>query len=91
MFDSGALQARDHLRPQHRGDSRRDEQPDKDDRDPFYPPYRVRHTRNMRPIKKAAIRKTIRIVTSMTANIAVRGGSVNFSYGRSAPPFWVSC
>jgi hypothetical protein len=76
------------MQQQYRGDSCRDEQAHKDDRAPR---YRVRHTRNMRPIKKAAIRKTIRIVTSMTANIAVRGGSVNFSYGRSAPPFWVSC
>ena len=87
MFDSGALQARDHLRPQHRGDSRRDEQPDKDDRDPFYPPYRVRHTRNMRPIKKAAIRETIRIATSMTANIAARLPERQLSLRQSWPAF----
>ena len=85
MFDSGALQARDHLRPQHRGDTRRDEQPDKDDRDPFYPPYRVRHTRNMRPIKKAAIRETIRIATSMTANIAARLPERQLSLRQSWP------
>jgi hypothetical protein len=76
------------MQQQYRGDSCRDEQAHKDDRAPR---YRVRHTRNMRPIKKAAIRETVRIVTVHDGEHRRAGRERQLPLWQKRPPFWVFC
>jgi hypothetical protein len=94
-FPSGASRySGGHVQPQHRGDSRRDQQPHNDGRNcsrHHHPRLRCRlhHARSKRPIRKAAISEIIRVAAALkpstTSKIAARFPERQLSLRQEAP------